>query len=782
MPRTLCPRYFRRISALAGTLLLTGCAYNMAPEKDRLEAAGRYSELARHIEGRTAGTAPRTADLVPLCVAYSKVKRYAQLFECLDRMDATIRSGDVLDVSGPSGFEVKSDVTQLPHVLRAEAYLELGDYWRAVEFGVKGSAPFPKANSLSYYSDLHMRSRALAALAIANVALGRPTEAQKNRADLENLSLGGFAGIAVKAQVRKLALARVHMALGEWDKALEASGTGSLALGGLVNAILGASAEGESIFTYLELPSLYMRTKCLLELGRLSEAKQHLDELLAKPQSRQNGELYWLMLKDRSVLAERELRLDEAIRLLREAVDVIERQRATINTEASKIGFVGDKQAVYARLIALLIAQDRAAEAFDYVERSKSRALVDMLAAKQDFAAPDPAQAMRVLAQLDAADLSARIQDDGAQAVEKTTGVRNLQVAREALQTAAPELSTLVTVSSVPSAELKALLGADETLIEYYYQGAELYAFLLDRERLQAVKLDAAGLGAQVQSLRKALEDTASAAWQEPARGLYRRLWQPLEKLVATGNVIVVAHGALHYLPFAAVQDADGKFLLDRYSLRFLPSASVLKFLRPVLQNRDGRLLVLGNPDLDDPRLDLAFAEGEAKRVAALYPTSRVLLRKDASESNFKKAGGVFSRIHFASHGKFQADEPLKSGLYLAKDADNDGVLTVGELYSMNLEADLVTLSACETGLGKIASGDDVVGLTRGFLYAGSRSIVASLWSVDDQATATLMQAFHGNLATMNKREALRQAQIKARESFPHPFFWAAFQLTGRAE
>jgi CHAT domain-containing protein len=100
----------------------------------------------------------------------------------------------------------------------------------------------------------------------------------------------------------------------------------------------------------------------------------------------------------------------------------------------------------------------------------------------------------------------------------------------------------------------------------------------------------------------------------------------------------------------------------------------------------------------------------------------------------------------------------------------------------MTLNADLVTLSACETGLGKVANGDDVVGLSCGFLYAGSRSIVASLWSVDGQATAALMQAFYMKLSTMNKREALRQAQIKARESFPHPFYWAAFQLTGRAD
>ena len=114
-----------------------------------------------------------------------------------------------------------------------------------------------------------------------------------------------------------------------------------------------------------------------------------------------------------------------------------------------------------------------------------------------------------------------------------------------------------------------------------------------------------------------------------------------------------------------------------------------------------------------------------------------------------------FKYLHIASHGTFNADSPLTSALLLAKDSTNDGTLTVGELYSMRLNADLVTLSACETGLGKIANGDDVVGLTRGFLYAGSRSIVASLWKVDDEATAYLMTRFYSALKSTSKREAL---------------------------
>ncbi len=107
--------------------------------------------------------------------------------------------------------------------------------------------------------------------------------------------------------------------------------------------------------------------------------------------------------------------------------------------------------------------------------------------------------------------------------------------------------------------------------------------------------------------------------------------------------------------------------------------------------------------------------------------------------------------------------------------------MTVGELYNINLDVDLTTLSACETGLGKVLNGDDLVGLTRGFLYAGSSNVVASLWQVDDLATADLMRSFYTKLKTgMSKKLALRQAQMDTRLKFPHPFFWAAFFLTGQ--
>jgi CHAT domain-containing protein len=331
-------------------------------------------------------------------------------------------------------------------------------------------------------------------------------------------------------------------------------------------------------------------------------------------------------------------------------------------------------------------------------------------------------------------------------------------------------------------AETQSKLAEGEQLVEFYYQDDVLFAFVLDQKTIQAVKLDGANLAKLVQDMRSAVENPGTAEWINPAKLLHARLIKPIESLLVGKRLIVVAHGALHYLPFNALMAENGSLFIDRYTLRMLPAASVINLLKPVLMEKNAPTLTFGNPDLGDAKLDLAFAEGEARAVAKLVKGSRLLLRKDASETNFRRAAGLFSRIHFATHGKFQAESPLDSGLYLARDAENDGLLKVSELYSMQINADLVTLSACETGLGKIDNGDDVVGLSRGFLYAGARSVISSLWSVDDNATAELMGAFYVELANTPKAEALRAAQLKTRTSFPHPFFWAAFQLTGRAD
>ena len=776
----------------AATALLGGCI--TLDERDAALVTSRYEELERIGEQETAGLKQVSSPkLMPLCMAYSKLKRYNKLFPCLDRLEENVRRGDRRQIDSDEFFKrnplmarlgdrkvLEGDVSTDPYLMRAEAYIDLGRYAEAVEQAKKAHANIP--TDLPSKKRQEMEIWATGMIGLAYALGGDRGNALKTATELENVSTA-YPYTLLRGD-KAMGLAKIHLALKDYSKAMEAIEQGKDTLSdsflkGVVDMMFIGETKGEGLWVWQDLPREFVYNKTLFETGRINEAKAGYDKLLGIPQTRENGDLYWVILFDRGRIAEKEGNRAQAIDLYRKAVDVIERQRASINTEASKIGFVGDKQAVYQRLIATLFADGQYAVAFEYIERAKARALVDMLASKQDFAvATANASAVRtLLAKADTAESEARVQGGTAD----TKGTRSLVVqTRQQLQQQAPELSSLVTVTPVTVQEIQGRLPSDEVLVEYYAEGRELYAFVLSKAGLQGIKLNGEGLTADIQQFRQVLQDTRSTYHRDLGVKLYNRLVRPLEGAMKERNVLIVAHGPLHYLPFNALYDGNS-YLIERYSLRLLPSASVLKYLKGVRPQTAGTLLAFGNPDLGDPRLDLKHAQTEALSVSKILPNSKALVRKEASESAFKRYGEGFKYLHIASHGTFNADSPLTSALLLAKDSTNDGTLTVGELYSMRLNADLVTLSACETGLGKIANGDDVVGLTRGFLYAGSRSIVASLWKVDDEATAYLMTRFYGALKGTSKREALRLAQLETRKKYPHPYYWAAFQLTGEA-
>ncbi len=793
-------RTFYPITLLGLVLLLGGCATGILGERDTAMVTSRYEELERIGERETAGLKEVSSPkLMPLCMAYAKLKRYNKLFPCLDRLEDNIRRGDKRQMDfdefakrnplmagmammgsavagGREGLE--GDISIFPYLMRAEAYIDLARYAEAVEQAKKGVANIPT----QWNQERWARIMSTSMVGLAYALGGDRDNALKTATELENVStaypytlLRGDKGVG---------LAKIYLALKDYPKALNAMEEGKDTLfgsfaKGVADAFAAGDTKGEGLWVWQDLPREFVYNKTLFEVGRANEAKAGYDKLLGIPQTKDNGDIYWVILFDRGRIAEKEGNRAQAVELYRKAVDVIEGQRATINTEASKIGFVGDKQAVYQHLVAALLAESRNAEAFEFVERAKSRALVDMLAAKQDFAihTVNAQQVRTLLAQVNTTESEARIQGGDA----AIAGKRSLAVKLKSdLQTQAPELAALVNVTYSSAKDIQARLPADEVLIEYYYDDKKVYAFVITRERLQVVWLEGGNLAQDVKAFREALDSPKDNRYLALAQKLHRQLFQPLEATLTKQHVLIVAHGALHYLPFNALHDGR-EYVIDRYRLRQLPSASVMPYLRGTRQAKTGTLLAFGNPDLGDKRYDLAYAQAEAQAITKVVPGARALVRRDATETAFKQQGVNYAYVHFASHGEFNADSPLNSALLLAKDKTNDGALTVGELYSMRLNADLVTLSACETGLGKIANGDDVVGLTRGFLYAGSRSIVASLWKVDDEATAYLMTRFYGALKGTSKREALRLAQIETRKKYVHPYYWAAFQLTGEA-
>jgi CHAT domain-containing protein len=739
--------------------MLGGCVA-LQPRETTLLQQNRYAELREVMEQkvRDVSSAP-TGDLVYLCFAYAKIRQYDRLFPCIEQMQTNIDRGDTK--------LYWFDFSAAPALLRAQALIEFGDYKAAIEQAVV-------AERLTRPEDayLQMRIYALSALAHAHALDGDTAGAERAAAALATVDTS--YPNTLMASDKYMGLARVYMARGQYRQALDAMQRDDAETAGLkafADLITGASLAGQSVFAYWDLPKRYIIARARLESGDAAGARQDYDRLLATPGIEQNGDIHWIMLADRGRIAEADGDRTGALARYRRAVDIVEGQRATIRAEAARIGFVGDKQDLYRRLVALLISQGEVAEAFAYVERAKARALVDLLASRRPAARRGAAGADALLAEVDRAERAAAELDPSLPAAEAVRRRSALSDLRSRLAAAAPDLAALVTVIPSTAGEIQVRLPPDETLVEYYGGGDDLFAFVMTRETLTARRLEGGKLREAVAALRNLLEGPEKDPLPA-ARALHARILAPIADRLRTEKLLIVPHDILHYVPFNALHDGT-RYLIDAHALRMLPSASVLRFL-PDGSADNGRLLIIGNPSLDLPG-----AEEEARAIAGTTPGATLLLREQGTKLAVTEMAGRFSRIHFASHGMFLPEAPLDSGLLLAAPRRQDGILRVSELYGLTLEADLVTLSACQTALGAIAAGDDVVGFTRGFLYAGARTIISSLWSVEDRATRDLMIHFYGNLGRGSKQTAFRRAQRAVKEQYRPPFFWAAFQVTG---
>jgi len=699
-----------------------------------------------------------------LAGAYYEIRDYKKALTTIDLMQKRIDQGDT------SAYG--ADISVYPLVFRGYIYLDQGEPQKSV---IEGEKAFQLLHSGGRDRQNYYQSELISICDFWGVALeltGRKAQADKLIDMLIKINSKG----QVFAPEKHIALARIYMAKKDYARALAAVRNPEAKVSGLTTAFYDQ--------TFQEIPKLYILSKSLYETGNTAEAKQGYDQLLAHPQIEQIGGIYWVALLDRARIAVSEGQKTAAEGLLKKAIDVIERQRSSIATETGRIGFVGDKQDVYARLIDLLLDDNRSAEAFAYVERAKARALVDLLASQRNIVVhgKDATRLKNNIDELALAEKELTIVSptEKGEAESKTRSV--MVILKKELQEMAPETAALVTVQVPATAEIQSRLKPDETLLEYYKTPGSWHVFILTPSMITVKQLPANDLDKNIDDLRRTILLSSTKEYKPYAESLYRQLVLPAVAFIKTKKLIIVGHGPLHYLPFGALSH-ESNFLIDRYSIRALPSASVLSFLQSrTNKTADRKALILGNPKLDDPKYDLAFAGDEAVALKKIFPDAKVLLRAEATASYLMQYGNRYPIIHLAAHGVFNQNEPLSSALLLAPDQNHDGRLRATDLYNFTLDADLVTLSACETALGRVSTGDDVVGFTRGFLYAGARSLVASLWQVDDRATRDLMVSFYSNLKENSKDEALRLAQIKVKERYPHPYFWAAFVLTGNAE
>jgi len=748
----------------------TGLTGDETKKLIEMKMKAEFSQAVDYMEKRIGQNEPTTSQLYELCQLSLQARLYGKMASCFDKLQRKSPDGRVLLKMHSMAPPV--DVTSFAYSNMATGYTILGEYDKAIAAAKRALEGIDKGGFSGQEQEV------LWALGYAHAMRGDKEQAREVAKKFASLKDDVAPGGTLLYQLN------IYTEIGDFEKAWEifeefvfqtTHENGQL-----------AKSLGAQVFEELKSSNSIsmglMRGHLLLGLGRVAEARQSFDAALADPRSSYapSYEAFY----DRGRIAEIEGKPTEAIEFYQRAVNEVERLRSSISSETAKISFVGNKQDIYGHLIKALIAAKRPGQALEYAERAKARALVDMLASREKLERPS-SEISALLSTLNklSADLATFNPEKATpEQAKKNQHTRSLAInAAEQLQKADYELASLVTVTGITEARLRGLLQPEETLVEYYYHGNDLYAFVATKSTTRAVRLEGAGISDAVRRFRAAVQNPKSNETTQLARELYDRLMAPLS-LPAKGKLLVVPHGVLHYLPFNALSNGTDS-VIDRYSLRLLPSASVMSFLNQRKASGNG-LIIFGNPDLGAPQYDLPGAQKEAVEIARLRPGSTVLMRAEATKTAAKNLAGSFAYLHFASHGKFDPVKPLQSGIYLAKDKNTgtSGTLTVDELYSLNLNADLVTLSACETALGSIDNGDDVVGLTRGFFYAGVSSIISSLWEVEDNATYEMMTRFYGELGKTPKAEALRKAQLAVKAKFPHPFYWAAFQLTGNRQ
>jgi CHAT domain-containing protein len=496
--------------------------------------------------------------------------------------------------------------------------------------------------------------------------------------------------------------------------------------------------------------------------------------------------------------------LDAAYAAYQTARERLEAMRSVLWGEDLKIAFMTTKLPVYERLVDLCLRRDHgsertADEIFEYVEQAKSRSLRDLFFERIRPAAPveagqsDLVRRVRTLRE----ELNwyyHRIEHEQLQRDDRSVerietlqaGVREREHAFiKTLREMPVDDQRIIGIHEAPPVTpdaVRATLAPDRTIVEYFRSGDHILALVLTSSGLQVVPLTTA---ARVRKILQMLQFQLSKFQFGPAyiaqvggatlegtllhlRELHAELLAPLP-IRRGGHLVVVPHDVLHDVPFHALYDGEA-FVVDSTDVSYAPSASIYALCLQREPSRDGRSLVVGVADERAPLI-----ADEAHTIAKRLPRATLLLGADASASAIRSLAPEASMIHIATHGRFRRDNPLFSGIRLA-----DSFLTLHDLNSLRLSADLVTLSGCGTGLNVVTAGDELRGLVRGLLGAGARSLLATLWDVYDESTAEFMTRFYTALQSgLNKAAAVRAAILGLRATYPHPYYWAPFVLVG---
>jgi CHAT domain-containing protein len=662
---------------------------------------------------------------------------------------------------------------------RMQCYLSLNRFAEARDLGRRVVADYREQGAL------YELGRALRHLAMAEAELGNYAAAQAALADAEPIFLEREMGpwIATLRQHQ----GQIALLQGNAAQAQQLA----------QQAVNGFDADSQAAH-YAEAVLLHAQAQLALgDLAGAAKAGRRVLEIARQSSLPALRYSAYLLLGQ---VFEAEGRVTQAMRRYQAATATVERVQRGL-TITLRPGFLEDKDEAQRRLIRLCLNAGQIDRAFETLEAAKSQTLLNLANQESLRWAQDNPATQTLVAELDQLrathhwlyglayhqplpEDASRPASTPKEALAQLPAVeRRMRAITEQLYLHSGE-HTPASYAAVPSlADIQGTLEDGTVLLEFYNDNGHLLAFTLDRAGLAVHPLPLTGVAlnrllAQLQfnlacALKVDVDSPATRNLTGPARQLLQRLYAGLlaplaSRIAGAQRLVVVPYGALHYLPFHLLYDGV-QYLIENYEVVVLPAAGLATRRGP---RRDPGALILAH----SWNGHLPQTLREAEIVAGLVGGTH--LRNDAA-TRAALLAPPRQVLHIAAHGEYRIDQPELSYIELA-----DGQLYTDDLFQRDLSYELVTLSACETGRANVAAGDELIGLGRGFLYAGTGALLVSLWRVSDATTVTLMEAvYRGLMAGLSKAAALREAQltILRDDAQRHPAYWGAFQLVGDA-
>ena len=697
--------------------------------------------------------------------AYSSLGNYTKAIEYAQQSLAIAR-----EIKNP-----KNEGAALRHLVNA--YSSLGNYTKAIDYAQQSLAI---ARELK---DRQGEGKALGNLGASYIPLGNYAKAieytQQSLAIARETKNRRGEGNALGI------LGAAYSSLGNYAKAIEYSQQ-SLAI---AREIKDRQAEGNVLGN---LGASY------IPLGNYAKAIEYTQQQLALARETKNRDGEGTALNNLGLAFLKAGNLTEAEKMLIDGIQVWESMRQMLGSnDANKVSIFEGQASTYRILQQVRVAQNNPIAALEIAERGRARAFVDLLtqrlstgdASSVIATAPNQEQIRQIAKAQNATLVQYSIVYDGFQIPSKEivawreSGVRYSLVLEDFQNPGKREQreSALYIWVIQPTGEITFRQVDLKPLWQKH--NASLADLIINNQQFLAVRS------------RSSLGSTQP---QPDLPTLHQLLIEPIASLLPkdpNAHVIFIPQGSLFQVPFPALQDASGTYLIQKHTILTAPSIQVLALTRqqklaqkPV---NSSNALVLGNPTMPsvssspgEPKRQLSplpGAEAEARAIAPLLKTQAITGAQGTKAAIVQKMPQA-SIIHLATHGLLDDVRGLGSAIALAPSGTDDGLLTAEEIFDMKLQASLVVLSACNTGEGRI-TGDGVIGLSRALISAGVPSVIVSLWAVPDAPTSELMQSFYQNLQQKpNKAQALRQAMLTTMKTHPKPRDWAAFTLIGEAE